>query len=443
MINRHTLTCLVAALAPAVPAAAQSREIPAPPQDRPVVIHGATVHPIAAPVIEKGYVVFNDGVITEVGAGTPPARPGATSFNATGMHLYPGLISCDTTLGLTETGAVDVTQDYREYGDVTPEVYAAVAVNPDSDLIPVTRANGILTAITVPRGGLVPGRASIIRLDGWTWESMAIDPFAGLVIEWPQTEPDMRPRWWREPRPEKEQRKAITENLARIDDLFDDAAAYFAAIESDPDQARDLRFEAMRDVIEGRRPLLVRAQTQGQIESAIAWAVRRDLRLVIVGGAEADRAVTLLREHDVPVIITGVHRMPSRRDMPYDEAFTLPARLYESGIRFAIASGEGSAHERNLNHNVATAVAFGLPHEEAMMSVTTRAAEILGIGATHGSIEPGKAATLILTSGDPLQITTDTLVAFIDGRMIDLDNRHKALYEKYREKYRQLGLLKE
>ncbi len=356
--------------------------------------------------------------------------------------MYPGLISSDTTLGLTETGSVSVTHDHSEYGSVTPEVWAAVAVNPDSDLIPVTRANGILTAISMPRGGLVPGRASILRLDGWTWEAMAIEPYAGLVVSWPRTEPDLREVWWRETKPASEQWKEIREGLARLDELLDDASAYFAAEADNPGQATDLRFEAMRDVCEGRRPLLVRANTQGQIESAIAWAQRRDLDLVIVGGREADRAVTLLTEHDVPVIITGLHRNPGRRDFAYDRPFTLPARLHEAGVRFAIASGSGSAHERNLNHNAATAAAYGLPRDEALKAVTMYAAEILGL-ESHGSLDEGKAATLIVTTGDPLQITTDTLIAYIDGRRVDLGNRHKALYEKYREKYRQLGLLKE
>ncbi|MHC4651917.1 MAG: amidohydrolase family protein, partial [Planctomycetota bacterium] len=355
--------------------------------------------------------------------------------------VYPGLVSCDTTLGLIETGSISVTRDYSETGDVTPEVRAAVAINPDSDLIPVTRANGILTAMVTPRGGLVSGRSSLIRLDGWTWEQMAIEDDAGLVINWPRTEPDLRTSWWRKPKPEKEQRKEIGERLEAIERLLDDAIAYHRSADADPKQAADLRYEALRGVIEGRKPVFVRASTRGQIESAVAWAARRNLNIVIVGGREANEAAALLRAHDVPVIVTGLHHLPRHRDDPYDEPFTLPARLYEAGIRFAIASGTGSAHERRLSHNAATAVAYGLPRDEALNAVTIRAAEVLGLGASHGSLEVGKAATLIVTTGDPLEITTDTVLAFIDGRRIDLGNRHKALYEKYLEKYRQLGLI--
>ena len=428
---------------PGAAALGQSRQIPAPPQSRPVILMSATVHTVTGPTIEDGYVIFDDGIILDVGRGTPPAVPRAETVNAEGLHVYPGLISTDTTLGLVETGSVAMTRDFSELGDVTPEVRAAVAVNPDSDLIPVARANGILTAMVFPRGGLVAGRGSVIRLDGWTWEQMTIVPSAGVVISWPRTEPDLRDVRWRKSTPEKEQRTKIEENLRRIDDLFDDAADYIKAVGADPAQKTDLRFEALREALAGRERIFVRASSQGQIESAVAWAARREFDIVIVGGREADRAAALLREHDVPVMIGGLHSLPGHRDDPYDGPFTLPARLYEAGVRFAIASGSGAAHERNLNHNAATAVAFGLPQDQALKAITAAAAEIIGIGSTHGAIEVGKAATLIVTTGDPLQITTDTLMAYIDGRRIDLGNRHKALYEKYREKYRQLGLLPE
>ncbi len=418
----------------------QSRQIPAPPQQQPIVLAGGTIHTVSGPTIPGGYVVFEAGRITDVGEGEPPRVTDAEVVNVEGLHVYPGLISTDTTLGLVETAAVRVTADYTEYGRITPEVRAAVAINPDSDLIPVARANGILTAMIFPRSGrdgLVSGLCSSIRLDGWTWEQMAIDPEAGLVVRWPRTEP----RVTKDRESQKKQRKEIRENLQAIDRLFDEAEAYLRARDSDATQHIDLRYEAMRPALGGRTPVFVRAYSRGQIESAVAWALRRNLRLVIVGGFEADGAARLLSENDIPVIIGGIHRLPRRRHDPYDNAFTLPARLYEAGIRFAIASGSGAAHERNLNHNAATAVAFGLPREEALKAVTMRAAEIIGLGESHGSLEAGKAATLIVTTGDPFQITTDVRLAFIDGRRIDLGNRHKSLYHKYREKYRQLGII--
>jgi hypothetical protein len=318
---------VIAAATAAAGASAQSREVPAPPQDHPIVVTGAVVHTVTGPTFAAGYVAFNDGRIIDIGDGEPPTLPWAEIVDAQGLHVYPGLISCDTTLGLIETGSISVTRDYSETGDVTPEVRAAVAINPDSDLIPVTRANGILTAMVTPRGGLVSGRSSLIRLDGWTWEQMAIESDAGLVISWPRTEPDLRKWWWRETKPEKEQRKEIGERLEAIERLFDDAIAYHRSADADPKQASDLRHEAMRDVIGGLKPVFVRASSRGQIESAVAWAGRRNLDIVIVGGREADAAAELLRTHDVPVIVTGLHRLPQRRDDPYDTPFRLRDRV--------------------------------------------------------------------------------------------------------------------
>ena len=444
----HTMkTCSLTTIAGATLAMAiaqssfgQSRQIPAPVQSRTVIIHDATIHTVSGETIPNGYVSFANGVITAIGEGEPPRTEGAVLRDAAGLHVYPGLIASDTNLGLTETGAVDVTHDFDEFGNFTPEAKAVIAINPDSDLLPVARANGILTALTNPSGGLVSGRCSIIRLDGWTWEDLAINDNAGLVVNWPRTDPFGGRFYFRRSNPE-ELKKQMEKNLLEIERLFDESLAYAQAKDADPELETDLRFEAMRPFVLGEKPIFVHASSSSQIESAVAWSQRRSLKIIIVGGHQAGRVTSLLRQYDIPVIIGGLHRLPSARHGDYDEAFTLPRILHEAGVRFCITSGAGAAHERNLNHVAATSAAYGLDRDVALKSVTLHAAEILGIGETHGSIETGKAATLIVTSGDPLEITTDVILAFIDGREIDLGNRHKSLYEKYREKYRQLGLI--
>lgn len=445
-MNRTNVLSRTAAFAAALLlttiAAAQSRQIPAPPQAQPILIHSAIVHTVSGDTIRDGYVLFGDGEIVSVGQGRPaePLPRGARQIDATALHVYPGLIASVSNLGLTEIGAVDVTQDSNEYGRIKPEVRAAVAVNPDSDLIPVARANGILLAGVFPGGGLISGRCSTMRLDGWTWEQMTIDDAAGLVLNWPRTEPITA--WWMQ-RSEQEQRREIAEDLENVERFFDDAEAYVTAREHDEQLDSDLRFEAVRDVLSGDKPIFVDASSAGQIESAVAWANRRGYRIVIVGGDEADQVAPLLAEHEVPVIVEGIHRLPGRRHYSPSQPFALSARLHEAGVTFCIASGAEAAHERNLNHNAATAAAYGLPKSEALRAVTMYAAHILGIGDQYGSLEPGKSATLIITTGDPLEITTDTLIAYIDGREIDLGSRHKTLYRKYQEKYRQLGLIED
>ncbi|MCZ6834409.1 MAG: amidohydrolase family protein [Planctomycetota bacterium] len=418
----------------------QSRQIPAPVQSQPIVIHSATIHTVSGDTIVNGYVAFDQGIITAIGQGSPPNIRNAQLRDATGLHVYPGLIAANTNLGLSETGAVPITHDFNEFGDFTPETRCIIAVNPDTDLIPVTRANGILTAVTSPSGGVIAGRNAIIRLDGWTWEDLAIQAEAGLILSWP-SQRGRRFRGFGPRRNPEDRQKRYREGIERIEQFFEDASAYLKAKDHSDILETDLRFEAMRPFVMGEKPIYVQASSQSQIEEAVAFAQRRSLKIIIVGGFEADRASATLVKNNVPVILNGLHRLPSARHSDYDEPFTLPLRLHEAGVKFCIASGTGSAHERNLNHITATAAAYGLPKLEALRSITLNAAEILGLGDTHGSIETGKTATLIVTTGDPLEITTDVILAYIDGRDIDLGSRHKQLFLKYREKYKQLGLI--
>lgn len=412
----------------------QSTQIPGEPQDKPIAIVNATIHPVSSEPIERGYVVFRDGLITEVGAGAYSAAPDTEVIDAAGRHVYPGLISADTTLGLSEIQAVRATNDTSETGAITPEVRAVIAVNPDSALIPVTRANGILTALVVPQGGAISGYASTIRLDGWTTEELTIADRAGLVVRWPNVRP--RTAWWIE-ESEEEQLRRSKENLDRIDRAFEEAAAYARARAADPTFPIDLRLESMLPAIDRQVPVFIHANDAAQIRSAIAWANRMNLRLVIVGGADADQCLDLLKTHDVPVIVVGTHRMPTRRDLPHDQPFTLPLTLHEAGVRFCIASGEEPAHERSLPYHAAKSAAYGLPLDVALRSVTLSAAEIIGAGSALGSLEAGKNATLIITDGNPLEITTHVLAAYIDGAAVDLDNKQKALDRKYRHRYGQ------
>ncbi|MFG0329911.1 MAG: amidohydrolase family protein [Phycisphaerales bacterium] len=440
--NRMTLisTALVAALILSSAAThAQSLQSTPAPQERPIAIINATIHPVTAPTIERGYIVFDDGRITQVGQGDYPGGDGEVMIHdAAGMHVYPGMISAATTIGLLEIGAVRATDDQAETGSVTPEVRAFVAVNPDSTLIPVARANGILTMNVIPQGGVISGYSSLMRLDGWTTEEMTIDDRAALVVRWPRVRPINA--WWMR-MSEEEQLAQAKESLDRLEDAFRDAAAYLKARGADEEHPFDLRAEAFGPVLDGDAPTLIVANDAAQIRSAVAWAARKGMNIAILGGLEADQCIDLLKAHDVPVIIEGTHRMPSRRDSAYDEAFTLPKRLHDAGVRFCIASGEEPAHERSLPYHAAMAAAYGLDPQLALESVTTRAAEILGVGDSLGALEPGRFATLIITTGHPLEITTDTLAAYIEGARVDLGNKQKTLYHKYRTRYEQMGLL--
>lgn len=431
-------------------ATAQDLTIKAPPQSGAIVITNAFVHPVSSESFESGFIEFDNGVITQIGKGDWSARTSGspTVIDAKGAHLYPGLIAPWTQLGLTEIQAIRQSNDLSEQGGVNPEICPANAVNPDSTLIPVTRSNGILIAGVAAQGGSFRGQFSVIRLDGWTISDMTIDPFVGQVCAWPR----MRTisAWWMD-RSEDDQRRDISAQMEAISNVFDVATRYRDARVGDPKSPIDLRWEAMIPVLasgdgperkSGSKPVFVLADEVEQIGTAVAFAKKRGLNIVIVGGREADQCAQLLTENNIPVIITGTHVLPTRDDAPYDSAFTLPKRLADAGVTFAIANADDTAHERNLPYSVATAVAHGLPRDAAIRAVTLNAASILGINKSYGSLEVGKSATMIVTTGDPLEVTTAVTTAFIDGRKIDLSNKQSELAEKYREKYRQSGELR-
>lgn len=417
-------------------------------QDRPIVVQNATIHTVSGPTIEKGTIWFSDGVIRGVHAADEQIElpEGALVIEAEGMHVYPGLVTPVSALGLNEIGSVGVTVDTSERAGISPEAIAATAVNPDSAHFPVARTNGVLTAGVFPQGGPIAGRASILQLDGWTWGDMTIEPEAGLVISWPAARGGGRGRrgGGRGRRGGGGGGSTPDEQRKMIDDTFAEARAWAEAKANDPTIKTDLRWEAMVPALNGEVPVYIQANGLEQIQSAVSWAIDTGLKPVIVGGRDADRCADLLKRHNVPVIVNGTHSLPRRRDSAYFDAFELPRKLHEAGVTWCFSSGGGvggSANERNLPYQAATAVAFGLPYEEALKAVTTYSAQILGVGDRVGAIEAGMNATIIITNGDPLELPTDVMQAYISGKRIDLANKQTLLAEKYREKYRQLGLI--
>jgi imidazolonepropionase-like amidohydrolase len=422
-----------------------SDQIPAPPQDHPIAITGATIHTVSGETIQDGTILFEKGLITAIG--TDVALPDQTEvIELPDRHVYPGLIAANSMLGLIEIEEVRATLDYSETGEINPNVRAEVAYNPDSELLPVTRANGITLALSVPSGGLISGTSALMMLDGWTWEDMIVKAPVGQHINWPNMEISLTAK-----KRKKEQKKDIDEQIQKIRQAFTDARAYMKAKESEeqkgiPYHDTDARWEAMIPVLKGEIPVIIRADEIRQIEAAVDWAREENLKMVLLDGYDSWRVSGLLKEKNIPVIIANIYRLPERRWEGYDMPFTLPLKLYKAGVKFCIAgSGESSdaPDERNLPYQAATAAAYGLPKEEALKSITLYPAQILGVDDQVGSLEVGKDATLIVTDGDPLEIETQVEMEFIQGREIDLTSRHTQLYEKYLEKYRQMGIIQD
>lgn len=398
-------------------------EIPGAPQTRPVALINGIIHAVSAPPQANAVLVFDQGKITQLGPGQqPPAA--AQIIDLKGQHVYPGLIEAHSELGLKEISAVRATVDTTESGSLNPNVRANVSFNPDSELIPVTRANGVLVAVAAPGGGRVRGQASAMQLDGWTYEDMTLEASVGLLINWPS--------------PASKDSKS---ELASLQRLFEDARAYRAArLVAPQTHAFDIRMESLLPVLNGERPIIAEANTAREIQTAVAFAAEQNVRLIIFGGHDAEVCAELLKLHGVPVIIDSVYRTPMRRHEAYDTPYTLPARLRAAGVTYCISGSRANAmgNVRNLPYHAAMAVAHGLNAEDALRAVTLFPAQILGIEDRVGSLEIGKDATLIVTTGDPLETTTQVTHAWVRGRKVQLTSRHTRLNDKYRQKQLQL-----
>jgi len=422
---------------------ASDAQTPAAPQTRAVALTGGTIHTITGGVVQNGTIVFQAGRITALGASVPiPAD--AEVVDVTGRHIYPGLIDAYSHMGLYEIGGFDQTIDLNELGRINPNVRAEVAVNPESRHIGVARSSGVLVTLSSPEGGLISGLAAAMMLDGWTWEQMTLKSGAGLIVQWPSPfAPFMGGGGGgAAARPAADPDARYQREIAELRETFAAARAYRTARQATPGRnaqphRSDSRWEAMIPVLEGSMPVIVNANELRQIQDAITWAEEEGLRLVIRGGRDAGYIADHLARKQIPVLITSVLNAPGRQWEPYDAAYSLPARLHAAGVPFAITGGGSAAYAYRLPQEAGAAIAFGLPAEEALRAVTLHPARILGLDDRVGSLEVGRDATLMITSGDPLEYTSTIDQAYIQGRRIDMRDAQRQFFEKYQEKVRQ------
>jgi imidazolonepropionase-like amidohydrolase len=440
------LACLVA-LSMIAATAHASDNIPREPQSHPVLIRGGTVHTMTGEPLQAGQILFDKGRIKAVAAvGSPIGASGAEVIELkANEQVYPGLVDANTVIGLIEVGLVRATRDTAEIGTLNPNARAITAVNPDSELIPVTRSNGILTALVVPQvegNGIIAGTSGLIELDGWNAEDFTVATPVGMHVFWPQMRfsEDLFPPPF-DTRRESLQRQSAA-SLRLLQESFANAAPYAQEKRAGIAKTTDLRLEALIPVLEGKLPLFAHVQDIVQIRSALELAKRFSLKLVIVGGGDAWRVADELKARDIPVIVTGQHGLPLRETDSYDSLYSVAGKLARAGVRFCIAHQINyvidEPQDRNLPYEAAAAVPFGLPHDEALKAITLYPAQILGVGDKLGSLEVGKYATLIVTNGDPLETATQVERAFIEGREVDLNNRQIELYKKYAERLRQM-----
>ncbi|HKW32125.1 MAG TPA: amidohydrolase family protein [Candidatus Acidoferrum sp.] len=405
-------------------------------------ISHAKIFTLAGSPIEDGTLVIRDGKIAAVGSNAEvPA--GAQVIDAKGLQVYPGLFDAITQMGLSEVSAVSATVDSAETGSYNPDVVAATAVSPSSEHIPVTRASGITEALAVPASGgfdsgggrgILGGQASAFHLAGWTMDEMVIKKSAAMVLNFPQiqTQTFDFATFSRKEKPYTEAKQEYDKQINELTDWMDRARHYAQAMEkgSVSKYDRDLKLEALAPVVRGELPVLVFADRARDIRNAVEFCDKQKLKMILAGGEEAFKVKDLLRSKDVPVILRPMLSLPDEEDEPYDRELSQPAELAAAGVKFAIASFDNS-FARRLGQNAANAVAYGLPYEQALRAVTINPAQILGLGNQIGTLEQGKIANVIVTNGDPLELTTDVKYLFIKGQLTSLENKHHRLYEKY------------
>lgn len=405
--------------------------VPGDKQSQPILLQGGTLHTVTQGVQSNTDILFENGKITAMGANLT-APENARVIDVTNKHVYPGLIALDTTLGLIEIEAVRATNDTQEVGSITPEVSGHTAYNPDSEVIPTVRYNGITHAEIVPQRNVIAGRSSLLQTDGWTFEDAAEALNVGLHVNWPRA--GLNTAWWERRSPE-EQRKANAEALQKLKKAFIDAKAYYDAKQANVLNGTDVRWEAMTSLFAGTSKLFVHAHDKRQMEQAIEFAKEWGFELVLVGARDAWRIADKLAAEGITVVYGEPYGLPTRHDEAYDQAYATPAALAAAGVNFALAYSTGYWDIRNLAFAAGNAVSYGLAKDQALAAITIKPAEVMGVADKIGSLEVGKNASLFVSEGDVMDHLGQRVeLMFIDGAQVDLNNRHNQLYQKYRQK---------
>ena len=416
-----------------------------------LLLKGATVHTVSGANFSPGEVLIQNGKVIQVfdvskQTLTRRLLPTDTvEVDLKGLHLYPGMIALNTDLGLVEIDAVRATRDDREVGDYTPDVESWIAVNPDSEMLPVARANGVSHFEPVPQGGVVAGQSGLIALDGWTTEQMTVRKPVALHVFWPTLNLDTTPKE-RAKDPKKwksleDQAKERAEKLKALDDFFAEARAYAKARDAAPqdrgtsDFSKNPPWEAMLPIVRSQIPIAIHADEVRQIQAAVKWAGTNHYNIILAGGRDAWKVAALLATNNVPVIYDNVFTQPARDSDAYDVHFTAPEVLRKAGVKVTFGTGLGSQSlVKNLPYEAAQAVAFGFPADEALKGITLYPAQLAGVADRLGSIEAGKEATLFAADGDILDIRSNVKRMWIAGKEVSLESRHTRLYEKYKNR---------
>jgi imidazolonepropionase-like amidohydrolase len=418
-----------------LPSQGQDDIYPAKPYAGLLFIRNATIHVGNGQVIENGTIEVNGGKIVRVGKDISIPAGDVKVFDVKGKHVYPGLILCVSNLGLVEVPTVRATSDVQEIGSINPSIRSIVAYNTDSKMINTVKSNGILLANIVPEGGLISGSSSVVQLDAWNWEDAAYKMDGGIHFRMPNlfVRPNPFAAFLGITAPPGDPVKRSLEQIDDVKATLREAQAY--AKQTNPRET-NLKMEAMKGLFTSKQKLYIHCDVVKELLVAIDFVKEFGLDVVIVGGSESWQISDLLKKYNIPVILNQMHSLPTLPDDDVDQPFKTAALLQKAGVLFAINDEDGQHRGRNLPFNAGTASAYGLGKEEALTAITLNAAKILGISDRTGSLEAGKDANIVISEGDILDMRSSVVThAFIQGRQLDLNDKHKQLSERYKQKY--------
>ncbi|WP_086047951.1 amidohydrolase family protein [Hugenholtzia roseola] len=429
--------CLLFAFLTPLPWGSAQVPLPASPQQKAIVIQNVTLHDGKGNVLEKATLRFEEGRITQIETGEAATLlEGAERIDGSGKHLYPALILPNTPLGLSELDAIRQSVDMAEVGALNPNVKAQVAFNVESDVVATMRPNGVLYAQITPRGELLGGNSALMALEGWHWEEATRKAEVGQHLYFPSS--ILPSGWWGEQGDFKPNAENRAKQIAELSQLFEEAAAYAQKKEKNLITEKNLKLESLTGLFTGEKTLFLHADWAKDIVESVLWAEKYQVkRIVVVGGSDAHKIIDFLKQHRISLILTRIFRLPTRIDDDYDLPFRLPAILAAAQIPFCL-SYEGDMEVmggRNLPFAAGMAVAYGLDKEAALRAITFEAAQILGVADDIGSIEVGKKASLLLVTGDLLDMQHSKIeAAFLEGRRLDLRDRQLLLQQKYEKR---------
>jgi imidazolonepropionase-like amidohydrolase len=403
----------------------QENVLPAAPQSGSIALTHATIHTGNGQVINDGTIVFANGKIVSVGTSAPSGD--TKVIDCTGKQVYPGLILADSYLGLVDIGAVRAERDADEVGDLNPDVRSVVAYNTDSKIINTVRSNGILLANIVPNGGIISGSSSVMQLDGWNWEDAVYKVDNGIHFRMPSLAPESTKN------PASDLLKKAYNQIDEVRTFFREAKGY---LQEPAHQQTNIKFESVKGLFDGSKIFFVHCNLVNEMMIAVELAKEFNFHTVIVGGTDSYKIADYLKQNTIAVILNQMHTLPVMQDDDIDMYARLPYQLQQAGVLYCINDFDEMNRGRNLMFNAGVAVGFGLTKEQALQAITLNAAKILGIDKTTGSLEAGKDANIIVSDGDVLDIETSKITnAFIRGSLINLDNKQKQLYERYKTRY--------